>query len=368
MTKILSLPSVPLPSGAQALIRPMLFAALGLHAFLLFVPFPKERKEKPPETKEAPVKITQLATTKGPSASKPLPKVPTTKVKPALPKISRPATTTAAAPVPKAPETKEPPAPPVPITQPPKGQQVDRPSETGEVSDLLKEFPVYAGARGNCFDRGFPYCYVASAGLGPVADFYEKAVPAKKIQIQSLGGDAEKRLYKVSKGNDVQYLGIFADGTETVISLTREPITSLDVLKNAVSIPPAYSRELGFVFGDSGRGEGEESSANRPELYTNPELYFKEIGGADATGFVLAAETRDEVAGALYAPAMTPDAAFSDLRARFASKNLQVSEVGSYGGGKVYQIQEGSATVFLNLIPSKDGTGTIAVTWTVKPG
>ena len=82
-------PLKSLPAPLRLIIRPILFAALGIHALLLFTPFPAEQKPKPPEDKKNPVKITQIQTVK------PLKTVPTNAPKadvstPTQLKVSRP--------------------------------------------------------------------------------------------------------------------------------------------------------------------------------------------------------------------------------------------------------------------------------------
>lgn len=73
MATNISLPK-PQINPVRLLIRPILFAALGLHALLLFTPIPSQPKPQEPDDKKDPVKITQLPTAKPPSA-KPLAKV-----------------------------------------------------------------------------------------------------------------------------------------------------------------------------------------------------------------------------------------------------------------------------------------------------
>lgn len=370
MAKTLSLPTFSIPGSAQALIRPMLFAALGLHALLLFVPFPSERKEKVPEQKEAPVKITQLATTK--AAGKPLPKLATPKLaKPPLPKIARPVNgsvverTNQPKPI-EAPQPQE--ATPTPI-QPAKGQQVEQ-SSGGEVSDLLKVFQsiVFPAAQENCFDKGFPYCYIANAGLAQVTSHYEKEMPAKKVTFEPVASDTNKKLYKVSNGKETQYLSLFTDGSTTVINLAREQIASLETLKGAATVPSAYAEVIGQVFQDGADRSLGDVTGVTPAKFAQPELFYSELGGTDGSGYEIVAETKPTVATMASLTGADPSAISSDLKARLASKNLQVQEIGQYGGGKVYQVKAGSNTVYLNLVPTKDGSGTIAVTWLANPG
>ena len=60
MTQSLSLKAVPSPM--RMLFRPILFAALGFHALLLFTPLPAEQRPKEPDDKKDPLKVTQLPT------------------------------------------------------------------------------------------------------------------------------------------------------------------------------------------------------------------------------------------------------------------------------------------------------------------
>lgn len=364
MTKTLSLPRLP-AIPARSLVRPMLLAALGLHAVVLFVPFPKAR-EKPPETKEAPVKITQLPTAKSSPNTKIAPKVSTPPAKPALPRINRAIDNPVIA-RPDAPKSIEQPQPSKPIAP---ANTANSPAKdagsSANSSDLIKDFPIYPGAQQNCFEQNLPFCYVASADLTTVDAFYQKETAAKKIKLDPVASDATKKIYKVSRGAEAYYLSLFADQPTTVINLSKELIDSLYQLKKVVSVPPEYSLALQSALGDGlGRGDGDFSA--KPERFDHPNLFFSSLGGTDEKGFEINAEPRQGVDAMLVTLQGTPDTVYNSLKSELASKQFQVQPVGQYGGGNVYLVKKGSTSLYLNLVPVKGQAGAIAVTWTIDP-
>lgn len=56
------------------------------------------------------------------------------------------------------------------------------------------------------------------------------------------------------------------------------------------------------------------------------------------------------------------------LSSQGTGRNFQVSELGKYGGGTVYRVQQESGILYFNLVPTTGpSNGTVVVVWKDKP-
>ncbi len=358
-----SYPLKNLPTPVQLLIRPMLLISLGLHGLLLFLPTGAERN--PIVEKEETVKITQL-----PSSSKPAAK-PASKsaAKPAAKKV-KPARRAVAINRPRAIVT---PAPRIePRQASAAGEQARRElvaaSASGETSGTdqqaeasgaespFADFPHYSGAEPGCF--GKESCQKTADPLGKVDAHFAKQLPAKKYQVQSVSNEADKKVYQVSKGGATQFLNLFTSDGGTVYVLAPEPLNSLDDLKAAVEVPEGLYVTLSKLGGEPADDTN----------FDDPDNFFAKLSSEDEAGSVLAAELRSEIDGSpQLVSGQTPEKVYNGLQPQLQSNGIEISEVKPYGGGSLYKLHKGSFTGYLNLVPSKDRTGTIVVVWTGSP-
>ncbi|MBW4694799.1 MAG: hypothetical protein KME27_23875 [Lyngbya sp. HA4199-MV5] len=336
MTTIPALKQLPAP--VRLLIRPMLIAAIGLHALLLFTPLPSAEKPKKTDDKEDPVKITQLPTAK--PAAKSRPKL----AKPALPKVNR---------------AKSAIAPPVQRTQTPQRAAGGTPSDA---KDPFADFPHYPSSTPNCYgktDLG-ENCREAAVSLQSVVSYFEKVLPEKKFAITPAGGDGTNvKLFTVSKGGKSLSLSILKDSdTKTVYLLAPEAINDLEKLKKAEGTPKAIADIYEQVANQIDKN-GSTNDAT-PGDFTQPADYYKDPKAS-----------LPEQLGAIYGSpkvidGSTADAIYATLKDYLAGASYTTSAVGNYGGGSLYEIKSDSYTGYLNLVPSTSG-GTIVVVWTKKP-
>ncbi|MER3434943.1 MAG: hypothetical protein C4288_16360 [Leptolyngbya sp. ERB_1_1] len=362
MTKTFSLPTFPqIPAAARPLVRPMLFAALGLHALLLFTPFPKQ-KEKPPENKEAPVKITQLPTAK---ASAKTPKVAIAKPnKPALPKINRPN------PNPIVQKSIEPPTPqaatPPESTTPPKSET--RSSNKADTANAA-DFPHYNPSTPNCFGVGLgENCRVATANLATVTAFYLSAPKAKGFTLTPDEDSADKKIFTVTTPDKkTLFLHLFKDAPTTVILLSDSKVTDLATLKGSVNIPADYYNLLTALAPQVDRSDNPQTNA-QPQQFAKPEMFYNVVSEAELqTGSI--PELRPGIDGSpTLILGQTPEVFYQTIATAGLSGTFQVTQKGQYGGGNLYQLKKDSTTFYMNLVPTKDQKGTIVVTWLKNPG
>lgn len=356
MTKTLPLPTFSqVPAAARSIVRPMLFAALGLHAVLLFTPFPKE-KEKPPENKEAPVKITQLPTTK--ASARQTPKGAIAKPKPALPRINRPN--------------------PNPIVQrsiePPRQQETNPPQSQSQPSKnagtaTAADFPHYSPSTPDCFNVGLgENCRVATATINTVTAFYLSAPKAKGFTLTPDEETADKKIYTVTTPDKkTLFLHLFKDEPTTVILLSDSKVSDLAALKGSVNIPADYYNLLTDLAPQVDRSDNPQTNA-QPEQFPKPEMFFEVVNAAELQNGAIP-EMRPGIDGSpTLIAGQTPDVFFQTISTAGLSGTFQVTPKGQYGGGNLYQLKKDSTTFYMNLVPTKDNTGTIVVTWLKNPG
>ncbi|MBD1843507.1 hypothetical protein H6F89_08880 [Cyanobacteria bacterium FACHB-63] len=360
MTKTLPMPAkLAIPAPARALIRPMLFAALGLHAALLFTPFPQE-KQKPPENKEAPVKITQLPTTKSTIQNQATPRVRLANPnKPSLPKINRPNPNPVVIAQPQPLQARS-------TEAPPQKGQVANPVSGGATS--FAEFPHYQPSTPDCFAKGLgENCRVATANLLTVAAFYQSQPKAKGFTVTLAEDNANTKVYTVrAKNGETLFLSLFTDAPTTVILLSPEKVTDLASLKKSVSPPEEYYQILADLLVEVDRSDNPANNAT-PENFAQPQMFYNVVSEAELQQGAIP-ELRPGIdAAPKLAQGQTPANFYQSMSAAGLSGFFEISQHGQYGGGTLYKLKKGSTTFFLNLVPTKDQNGTIVVTWLKDP-
>ncbi len=353
-----------LPAPVRALVRPMLFASVGLHALLLFVPFPNANQEsKPPQEKT--VKVTQLPSTSKITGAKPTVKPSLAPKSLVVPKrlISRPQSAIPPIPSPIRPVSQAEPAPqkvqPASAAEPPSAADPNNP---------LNTFPHFPGAQPGCL--GVPSCYATGKDLAIVSSYFEKELLNKKYTVQPSPPESDRKVYEISKDGTKQFLSLIFDGTSTLYVLADAPRSFAD-LQKTVQIPPEFTNNILSQLSQSVSGSELSSDLNpTPDIFADPNSFFTSLGGADAQGFEVAAETNPEVESLKLVQGKTTTQLFSS----FFNSSLQsngfesTSIAGGYGGGDLYQIKKGSSKPFyLNLVPTKDGASTIVVVWRSQP-
>lgn len=351
-----SLKKLPIP--LQSLIRPMLLMSLVLHGLLMLMPVP----DKVPEKKEEKsVKVTQLPTTNSPLKIKRSPQPsPTVAPKVVTPIIRQPvlANRPRSQPIVQAPRSRQVQPTPSPIAPSPVAA-TPTPSPTSPelaptTDTALNEFPIFPGAKAGCLE--VQSCFQTGNALDKVAAYFEKELPARKFTAPVNTDEPSRKVYEVSRNDfPAQYLSLISTEQGTIYVLADQPRT-LDDLKNAVDVPPEFYTILAEV------GEGIEDESP----FANPTDFYTKLESQDADGSLIPAEQREEIEGKKLVSSQTPDAVYTSLAPSLQSI-FEVSESGSYGGGSLYKLKKDSFTGYLNLVPTKDGTGTIVVLWSDPP-
>ncbi|MBD2096108.1 hypothetical protein H6F90_13250 [Trichocoleus sp. FACHB-591] len=271
-------------------------------------------------------------------------------------------------------------ADPTPITSSP----TPAPTETTAPTDAealaptatnpLEDFPHFPGAKAGCLD--IPSCFQTGNPLAKVAAYFEKELPAKQYEQRLEIDETERKVYQFSRAGLTQYLSLIEiEGTGTVYVLADAPRT-LDELKKAVEVPVELGNVLAQLVPETGaagiNGEDFADSINAtPKDFTEPERFYESLGGVDAEGFEITPTPNSEIYGDLkVVRGQTPEQILvSTITPTLQGNGFTISanSSGEYGGGLLYQIQKGKFTGYLNLVPTKDGTGTIVTVWTSSP-
>lgn len=332
MSNSLALKNLPAP--VRSLIRPMLFAAIGLHALLLFTPMPSEPKPKKPDDKENPVKITQLPTAQ--LASRPK------LAKPALPKLDQPKPAVNASPVPK---------PPVKST----ASNAGKPTDTA-TKDPFADFPHYPGA---VPFQGIENLRVAKgATLALVVAHFKDKLRGKF----TLSNAPEPNTFKVSKGGVSYFLSVVEDGSQTFYLLGADKLDKAKLASiqkgNFVAPPPelgGIAKELDTTYTTASSSSADSSNVSDASAFFQPNKQYPSIE-----------DTVDGIVEMRVIDGQIPDEVYKSLLQTALKRFDSTTDAGSYGGGSLYELKKGKFTGYLSLVPGKP-SGTIAVIWTKKP-
>lgn len=345
-------PSYPLKNLAaplQTLIRPMLLTSLALHGLLFIMPIPEEKPKSTPK-KEKSVKVTQLTLPRSsPAAPKATPKVTPLTSRPVQPVARRqPVIQAVTRPV-------QSPLPPQQVIPTPSPSPTASPAPSSATNTPLAEFPHFPGAKPGCLE--VPSCFQTANDLDKVAAHFEKELPAKgftaPVNVDETGS---RKVYEVSRSDfSTQYLSLIYTKDGTIYVLADAP-RSLDELKQAVVVPEEFYNILAEV------GEELEDESQ----FADPSQFYSKLSSQDPDGSLIPAESREEIQGKKLVAGQPPDAVYTNLAPSLASI-FAVSEFGNYGGGPLYTLKKNNFIGYLNLVPTKDNSGTIVVLWSEPP-
>lgn len=351
--KLPSTPQFPfwnhLPDPVKAFVRPMLFASVGLHALLIFVPLPGE-KEPPKPAPEKTVKVTQLPPTSKPnSTAKPLAKVPIApSPRPVIP-AARPNALTI-------PSTIR----PSPIAQPAleaAAAPQTAPSNAPAASNPFADFPRYANATSGSFDSLpatlNPSSFQTSDSLAIVEAFFKSELPKKQFEAGDPTNLGSVKVIQVTKGGVTKYLHLLArDGKGTVFLLLDTPLDINSLPKDTkFQNEPPEKLELTQLFTDLADtvnfvGDNADTQLQDPTTFLSAKGVETDQGKVTSLGEGITVSLAD-------LDALLPS--------KIADIGFTVTPSSSYAGSKVYQITKNSFTRYLAIAPTNDGGGWVYI-------
>lgn len=347
-----------IPAPVRSLIRPMLYASIGLHALLLFVPL-SSTEEKPKEQQET-VKVTQLAPLQQPSRQKVKP-TPRTKPSPSSTRtLVRRAPTRTTIPATRATNKPEPPQ----STTPETAQDTSSEPDSLPTTDLFADFPRYPGATKGSFGKlrgGFNEAsFQTGDDLTKVEAFFLSELPKKKyLYSPETVERSDSKIYQVSKeGSSPQFLHLFKISEQgTVILLAPNILNFKDLANTIAEVVPPQQREIEEVVDFL----AQDTIAFASILDSN------ELAQPDA---VQAGDTRIAFEVGKAVKINSTPIPLPELEANFqdnlTGKDFTVTAAGDYGGGPLYEVSKGSFTQYLNFIPTQDGAYAVYI-WKSKP-
>ena len=381
--------SVPQASPVhQKLWWSSVLISLGLHGAMLCLPLPPETPTPTPKVNtQKQVRVTQLPIAK-PSLTTPAKATPA-KVSTPSPKAVVPANPTLVVP----PATPKPKPTPPPTEEKPKAEkppektlekpklEKPKPEETKpeeikpqttastptatpsppatpvpealNPDDAWRNFPLYPGSKPGCFNLSS--CLQAEDSLSQVSSHFAQALPAQNYEIKVVTQDAQHVIYQVLKAGRTQFLSVLVAEKETVYVLADAP-RSLEELKQAVEVPPEVADILRNL----------DAQAAEAALFTNASLFYTTnpgIGGPPAT------VPHPEILSLSFLAGQSAQTMMDEyFRSNLQNNGYEVRDLNQqYGGGLLYQVQKDSLTLYLNLVPTQDGTGTLVVMWKKLP-
>jgi hypothetical protein len=337
--------------------RPIFVAAIGLHALLLFAPGAKQEQKKDVKEKEKPVTITQIST--GKAAAKKLNKLPTTKLKPTLPKLQSPNKS-------------------APITKPtPKAEEnkpAEKPEEKTPQSKPLPEVsPMPPGTPGDSIDPNNPFADFPHLGTKNAAEEYEvkgstlaaaiahfnQELPKRKYTIEPAAQEPSRAAFRFSKGGKEAYLNIFQEGDNVIYILAGAEVKSLEEWRGIVKVPDDFVVMISQLPTPTGVADGSDSETPDESHFDQPAAFFD---GDDQFKAAIGGVSPRRVEG------WDPKTLYAEQIEPVAKQVFDVTLAGEYGGGPLWEMKKGKTVLYLNLVPSTSKNGTNVVVWTQKPG
>jgi hypothetical protein len=322
------------------MIRPLWLLSLGLHLLVLRLPLPATQSQ--PQTAKS-VKITKLTAIPKPS---PTPSLPS---KAAVTKSNSGPKTLAKASVQQPNKklvqpVKNSASPKVTPTPSPtlKPKNTSEPLSETALKQLLQFPNASTGCGGNCAET--------PASLAEVAAFFEKKLASAKQKVDRVKVEPTHRVYRIENIKPTKFLSIFLrpDHKITTYALADRTIDLTDLTKaeeeSIVSMGDVLGDITGFDFSPT-----DADSTAQPEIFDSRQSEWVEPMN----------ELRE----------VQPDEAWNNiLKKGIQANGFDVSMSNkSYGGGKIYVLNRQLFTGYLNLVPNKEGNGTVIVLWKVPP-
>ena len=334
---------LPRQSSSKGLLLLTLGISLLLHTAICLFPIDEKKPEKKKELEATkPVKITKISTISSPrlkSQSEKLAKLPTTAAKP-TPMRPRPAS-----------------RPIAPLKSAAISTTASKTNTASSGNPALKTdefaFTPYPAAEAGCLQ--LRSCFATSDSLTQVGSFFDKQLVVDGYQTNLEIDEGDRKVYRFSKNGKNRYLSIINVDVSTIYAAADTPKTYAD-LQSAVEIPPEFNQLIAQLGAAS-------SPAQTVEQFAAPALFFAQLNPAQ-----IKPEISNEVT---LVKGKMPNQLFAGFFKPGLTKigfSVPEDSEGNYGNGPVYRIQpDKSKPFFLNLVPTKDGTGSIVVVWLTMP-
>jgi hypothetical protein len=354
-----------LPPTLGWFIRPALLLSLGLHALLLLLPLLPDRSTESAEVdtatpEETAVSLTPLPIEPTPQpsiADAPLPSSAPTPIP--TPSVSSPVPAPVPAPIP-APAPLPAPLPtvdPAPAASPasPEAAPSPTPSPTpaavappqNQIVAPFADFPHLTEASA-CANQATEGCRQVSGNFRQVSQTLREQLRQQGYTV-SLQDDLEetgRQVYAVTKDDRTRYLSVISSELgSTAYVLAAEPVTQADI-EQVGTVQAELEASLSQLAGDAS--------------VTSAQLAYPEF-------FFTADQPRPDIRSFYQINGTAPAPLGDRLTQALQTEGFQLSPLGEYGGGSVYEVSRGAFLGYLNIVPTVDGRGAIVVHWQRLP-
>lgn len=239
--------------------------------------------------------------------------------------------------------------------------QSSTPSDTSSTTNPTSSkntdfaFTPYPEAESGCLQ--LRSCFATTDTLEQVGSFFEKQLVIDGYEVALERDESDRKVYKFSKNGKSRYLSILNSEVSTVYAAADTPKTLAD-LQSAVEIPPEFDELIAQASDKAATGT--MATVNQ---FPDPNLFFTQLNPV---------QVKPEISGEPTivkgkTPAQLFDTTFKPELPKIGFQIPNEPE-GEYGGGPVYRMQQDqSKPFFVNLIPAKDGSGSIIVVWLSLP-
>jgi hypothetical protein len=108
-----------------------------------------------------------------------------------------------------------------------------------------------------------------------------------------------------------------------------------------------------------------------PDQFSSPTDFFpnyKKPNPNDPPGFDIPENLASGIEDSRFIKSKTPPQVYESLVTSLSQYGYVPTPIASgYGGGQLYKIDKDKLTVYLNLVPTTNGSGTVVVTWSTNP-
>ncbi|MEM7771868.1 MAG: hypothetical protein AAF327_15330 [Cyanobacteria bacterium P01_A01_bin.37] len=210
----------------------------------------------------------------------------------------------------------------------------------------FSQFPHLSGGEVGCY--GLDNCHQIQGGnFRQIGNDLTQQIEEEGFEVRFRDDleDAGIKVYEVTQDDTTQYLSVLQPELgRTVYILAAEPVTSSQ-LQTASSIETQFEAVLRQI------SNGQKARATD---FPYPEFFFEEM--------VL----RSEITGAFHI-VLSSDRLAVALTTQLATEGFTVSSVGDYAGAPFYEVSQGAFLAYLSVLPTRDSTATLLVSWNRLP-
>jgi hypothetical protein len=260
----------------------------------------------------------------------------------------------------------------MPSVQPAQPAQPAEPPPPPPADAFVADFPIYPGAEPGSF--GLPPAFDPVSqrtqdAMTGVDSWYRQELAARGYTASPLETTPVRITYQVTRQGETQFLTLIPNPSDvgTNILLSPEPLPAdLGAVQVEDPIVGQFFSELPVP--DIDPNFAMVQRVSEPDLLLNDPTAFFSDSGRFEEGSYIEPTMRSEIRRAVVVRGIDPQSMFNnDLSNRLMIGAYEVTPVGTYGGGDLYQLTRDGVTGYLSLVPSQNGQDTVIFVWQEAP-